>query len=562
MQDELACWRNVAAASTGTSGTFALRQREGLNALVTLSPFAPELEASTKVLRRVEDVVSTGSTWKRVAVALTRAPYPLIGVLLLQAILSLRLIWSNTAFQDEALYLWAGHLEWAHWLHGTSISASALPTYFSGAPVVYPPLGALADSVGGLPAARLLSLCFALAASGCLFASAKRLLGSRAALLAVALFVGTGSVQFLGAFATYDAMALFLLGFSTWLSIRATFSKSWKLVALLVASGGMLAFANATKYASTLFDPVVIVVAVLAMRRERCRAVAAIAGVLVATSALLVIATALRLGGPAYWHGIETTTTARQTGTVPTPGVLFVSTKWIGIVAVLAVLGAAASSRGGRLLGWTLAIAVFLAPVEEARIHTLTSLFKHVGYGAWFGCIVAGYALDAFARAVPPAKAVAAMRVATAAAVVAAVAGLSYSGSHFAGWPNETRYVLALKPVLAAAPNGPVLIDDAQIPEYYLGIYAQFDRITNSSYFAYTDPATHRRITKSSPAYADAIQHRFFSVISLTYGNAPTVYDPGIVSDIRRSGGYRLVSSIPYQTSSDRGKFLTWVREG
>ena len=32
-----------------------------------------------------------------------------------------RLIWSNTAFQDEALYLRAGHLEWAQWLHQTPI---------------------------------------------------------------------------------------------------------------------------------------------------------------------------------------------------------------------------------------------------------------------------------------------------------------------------------------------------------------------------------------------------------------------------------------------------------
>jgi hypothetical protein len=30
-------------------------------------------------------------------------------ILLAQALLTLRLIWTNTAFQDEALYLWAGH---------------------------------------------------------------------------------------------------------------------------------------------------------------------------------------------------------------------------------------------------------------------------------------------------------------------------------------------------------------------------------------------------------------------------------------------------------------------
>ena len=77
---------------------------------------------------------------------LATGPWPLVGILVVQAGLSLRLVWSNTAYQDEALYLWAGHLEWAHWLHGVAVPDFA--SYFSGAPVIYPPLGAAADSIG------------------------------------------------------------------------------------------------------------------------------------------------------------------------------------------------------------------------------------------------------------------------------------------------------------------------------------------------------------------------------------------------------------------------------
>src|SRR5580658_10930555 len=84
--------------------------------------------------------------------------WPLLVVLAIQALLSLRLVRSDTAFQDEALYLWAGHLEWAHLLHGAPLPQ--FPSYFSGAPVIYPPIGALADSIGGLTAARILSLAF------------------------------------------------------------------------------------------------------------------------------------------------------------------------------------------------------------------------------------------------------------------------------------------------------------------------------------------------------------------------------------------------------------------
>ncbi len=156
---------------------------------------------------------------------LATEPWPLLGILAAQVLLSARLFWTNTAYQDEALYLWSGHLEWLHWLHGLRLPAS-FPEYFSGAPVIYPPLGAIADSLGGLAAARSLSLCFMLGATALLYGVTRRMFGRRAALFAAGLFAGTGSVQFLGALATYDAMALFLLALATWLGVRAVATQS------------------------------------------------------------------------------------------------------------------------------------------------------------------------------------------------------------------------------------------------------------------------------------------------------------------------------------------------
>ena len=86
--------------------------------------------------------------------------------MVMQAALTLRM--HNTAFEDEALYLYVGHLEIAHWLHGTALQGD-YPSYFSGAPVLYPVLGALFDSIGGLTAARALSLAEMLAATGLLY---------------------------------------------------------------------------------------------------------------------------------------------------------------------------------------------------------------------------------------------------------------------------------------------------------------------------------------------------------------------------------------------------------
>ena len=101
--------------------------------------------------------------------------WPLLVVLAVQAGLSLRLLRADTASQSEARYLRAGHLEWAHWLHGTPIPP--FPKYFSGAPDIYPPIGAVADSIGGLAGARVLSLAFMLGATILLWSVTARLFG-------------------------------------------------------------------------------------------------------------------------------------------------------------------------------------------------------------------------------------------------------------------------------------------------------------------------------------------------------------------------------------------------
>src|ERR1035438_4502425 len=146
---------------------------------------------------------------KRAATLRVPGRWPLVVVLVVQAVLSLRLVRADTAFEDEALYLWAGHLEWAHLLHGTPLPQ--FPSYFSGAPVLYSPLGALADSVGGLTAARILSLVFMLGATAVLWFTAGRLYGRRAAFFGAALFAVLGPTLHLGAFATLDAMSVFLV---------------------------------------------------------------------------------------------------------------------------------------------------------------------------------------------------------------------------------------------------------------------------------------------------------------------------------------------------------------
>ena len=134
-------------------------------------------------------------------------------------------------------------------------------TYFSGAPVIYPPLGALADSVGGLAGARVLSLVFMLGATALLWGTAGRLFGRRAAFFAAALFAVLGPTLHLGAFATYDALSVLLVALAAWCVVRA--GDRGEATGWMVAAGVALALANAAAYSSVLFDLVVLALALL-----------------------------------------------------------------------------------------------------------------------------------------------------------------------------------------------------------------------------------------------------------------------------------------------------------
>ena len=490
--------------------------------------------------------------------ALHRLPWPLLAILAIQAALSLRLVWSNTAFEDEALYLWAGHMEWSHWLYGAPVPA--FQAYFSGAPIVYPALGALADTYGGLAAARLLSLCFMLGATSLLYLVTRRIFGSRSALFSAALVAGLGATQFLGALATYDAMTLALLALATWLGIRAADSSPAPRLALLVLAGGALALADVTKYAAGLLDPVVIAAAALFGWRQRGRRAGLVAATVMLLAPTVLLGAALQVGGHAYGQGVTSTTLTRSGGGVPAPGILYLSAMWIGSVILLALIGAAsvfAKHRhwSTRCLAGVLAGGVFLAPAEQARIHTVTSLFKHVGFGAWFGCVVGGFALASLLDAVPVPKVAGAVRVGLAATIASAVAGIAFATSHFASWPDSSSFIARLSPV-AAASRGPIL-EDNYIPEYYIPDLRWRTTITPFSFY-YPDPVTGRKKHGLS-AYADAIRHSYFSIIAL--GSTSTAQeDISISRDIAAAGTYRLAAVVPYVANGSHGAYKIWVR--
>jgi 4-amino-4-deoxy-L-arabinose transferase-like glycosyltransferase len=486
---------------------------------------------------------------------LGRIPWPLLVILALQAWLSTRLLHANTAFTDEALYLWAGHVEWSHLLHGTP-PLPPFPTFFSGAPVMYPPIGGLAYSLGGLTAARAVSLAFMLVTTTLLWDSAKQLFGRLAAFFAAALFASLGPVMRLGAFATYDAMALMLLATSAWCVARSAAHRDragWLFAAALA-----LALANATKYATLLFDPVIILAAGLTAipKTGRKQATFRAAWVGAVAGAILLAAGELATHGNAYYlTGFRQTTLTRAASTDSVSFVLHSAWTWTWPVvapAFAAVLFAATAAvahrpRGPRLgLVCLLAGAVLLVPLEQARIHTATSLDKHMAFGSWFAAIAAGWAISAIIGWLPTRQIrIAAVFVALLALSVPLSGGIAQSKS-LTNWANSSRLIAALRPVMAGH-HGRALIDARSIAEFYLNQSgSQWKRWSSTASFLRPDGTgigTTVATLGDRKLFTRNVHSHYFQVIEL---NGIDPIEQAIQDAAQRTAGYVLVASGAY----------------
>jgi 4-amino-4-deoxy-L-arabinose transferase-like glycosyltransferase len=484
----------------------------------------------------------------------------LTAILTLQAVLSLRLVWSNTAFLGEATCLYGGHVEIAHWLHGAPLPR--LATYFSGAPVIYPPLAALAASIGGLAAARLLSLAFMLGATALLWNTTSKLFGAWAAFFAAALFAVAGPTEALGAFATYDAMALFLLAASAWCVVSAEDRDNSTV--LLVVGILLVALANATKYATAALDPAVVALAAIRVMRRRGLKPGFVRSGQLAACALSLICALLALGGPRYLTGVLSTTLARAAGSTPASTVLIDASKWCGLVCAIAGLGViCALRRHDRtllLIVTVLAVSGTLVPLNQARIHTTTSLFKQVDFGVWFAAAAAGFAIAQFFVAGRRMwlRAGAGWLAGILAVALAGTAGLTQAGRFFQEWPSSTGEVAVLRS-LTRAYTGNYLAEDYAVPAYYLENSIPWQRWSQTSNIIYT-PADGHRLLTGREAYQAAIDDGYFSLIVLSFADTAAT-DQQIVADMRRAGTYHLVADVPIQDGSGSRQVTVWAYE-
>jgi Dolichyl-phosphate-mannose-protein mannosyltransferase len=509
---------------------------------------------------------------------------PLSAICLVQAGLSLTLVWSNTAYTDEADCLWLGRLVLAHWLHGTSWPSAYAERVLSGSPVIYPPLGALANSVGGLAGARILSLVFMLGATALLYLTAYRLFGGTAAVFATALWAFSEPVIRL-AFATCDPLSILLTALSAWLAVEAAYRR-FK-VALVAAAALALALATVTAYPGILMVPVVIAFAYLVWlarapaRRAGLHLLRLVACYAVFSGALITVCRSE--------SGLMATVIDHVA--VHQSVLLVVNDTWTysGLVLCLAGIGAiaAAAAEGWRSAGQivVLCCAVLLVPAVKLHNQTGVALDRDLAYGMWFAAIAAGYAVSQLIRWLHGAS----RRLTCACCVVAlaypAITSWESAWQVYHGWADSTSFTNSFTPVAARATGLIYAGAFNPVAEYYTVQGNDWARWSPSLSFA----PSGRSPSNLTGYYAGQLASGNYGAIALFYST--TFSSPGPVNILLSArslanGGllnligtgsaqpnvaalthaleadrqYRLVAQGPYYSDLDYGIYAIWQK--
>ena len=470
--------------------------------------------------------------------------HPLTAICAVQAALSLTLVWSNTAFSDEGDYLRIGHLEIANWLHGTSWPSAYADHVLSGSPIIYPPLGALADSAGGLAAARILSLALMLGTTVLLYLTASRLLGRGGAIAAAALWALSEPALRL-TFATFDPLSVFLTALSAWLIVQAGYRR--RSGSIVVAAAAALALANVTAYSGVVIDPVVIVFALLVWqsRMRARRAVirtACFAGCFAVFFGLLMTASR-------SWAGIMFTVIHRSAPDhQSTQLVLKDIWAFSGLLIVLAVIGAftaASTERWQRAaLLVLLGCAAFIVPAAQLHERTAWSLDKHLAYGMWFAAIAAGYAASQLIRWLPGTS----RRLTAVCCVIAlaypAVNGWRTAWQVYHSWPNARSLITVLAPAAAQSRGFIYVAGQWRVAAYYVPQGREWKRWTAA---VPLDPVTVPE-SQQEDYYTSQLNNGNYGLIALfyptTFSSAPQLTGADLLSSPSSRMNKKLLSLI------------------
>jgi hypothetical protein len=499
--------------------------------------------------------------------------WPLTAILASQIAFSLSLVWSNTAFGDEALYLWQGRLEWAHWLH-----SAPLPPNFnrdSGALQIYPLLGSAASAVGGLAAARILSLCLMLLTTVLLYLIGARVFGARTAVLGSALWALSEPVLRL-AFATYDPLACMLMVLSMWLAVQAAVRlKRGELIAL---SALALALGIVTAVAFAIYLPLTVLSAFLVWQT-----MIGIRGAIWCAAWLGVAAIILTIGFMTFlhlWANAIGSTVTRTYGLGH--GISAVaSTAWsldglLLAVACAGVILAFAVNDSRRFALASFVLAGVAVPVYQAYIGTAFSMDKHMSAGSGLMALAGGYAFSRVGLSAVSRTAAAALTVAIVA--FPGITGLWYARSTFHSWPSIQRLLPAVQ---ASSGKAPIYVTGSSgsfgvtLFEYYLMSGADWQHWDGTAVLGKDSPSSISNIRAGrysaivTDVNAARLEYPGLLEKAVRYNNAlaseifQLEQDGAVLAVLKRSKLYRIYRVIPYRTTDNTdssGLFVVWQR--
>lgn len=423
----------------------------------------------------------------------------------------------------------------------------------------------LAGGLGGPIAARLLSLLLMLGATLALHGVTRRLIDRRSAFFAAALFAGLGGTAVLGSLASGGAISLSLVALAAWLGIRAAEAargSSRAQGALAVASGAALALACATDHRCIPAALIAALVTALASWRSCGPAAAWRAAALMCGAPGLLLAAgwlaAGQLGGgqPYLAHvlaALPSKATSSPAGLVAAAG------PWLGAVAILAAIGALAQLAARpawpvTAMSVILAVAVAAVPLTVAGDLSAAGLLWPGTCGAWFACIVAGYAVTSLARGVPRHKSAAAFGVGLGLVALAAGPGLSRAAQQLGGRPAGP--IVATMATVLGRHGGPILSNDGGLLQDYLGPEVAGRVIGGPARCRFPGPAAGGRRTGLA-ACQEAIRRHYFGVILLSLGPAARA------DRLERTivlAGYQRVAAQPGGLAGS--SWNVWVRAG
>ncbi|MCK9876937.1 glycosyltransferase family 39 protein [Frankia sp. Ag45/Mut15] len=490
----------------------------------------------------------------------------LAAVLAIQVGLSLRL--NATAFQDEALYLDAGHQILRSWTGGPPPTEN-FASYFSGSPYVYPPVGALVDSFGGLAGARLLSLACCLLTTLLVAAVGRALFGPAARTASAAVFVISGPVLFIGHFATYDAMALLLLVGGLVLGLHAVRAAAARrrVLAFAFGAGVLLSASVVTKYMAALFIPSTLLVLVLVRRRSAHAATDSPAvpdrRVLAAIPAGLALGAAVVVGGWLAMTGtdqltglVATTLSRTPLGRRPALEVARHGLAWGAPALVLTLPGAIIIGRRLPALTVLLLVSSLLPIIFQARSGELTSLHKHVAFGLAYAAPLAGAGLAHVLARIdlydPRRDLAPRMVTVTLAAVLLLASGVQTADGLFRTWADSQPLTSLLRTQVRYS-SGHYLVEESEVPRYYLQDVTASWQWNGTYFFYYRDPRTGTPYT-GLDAYRHALRDRYFDLVVLRFG--PTAALDWQLKDLLADQTrYRRIATLPQP-----GGWTVWHR--